>query len=129
MGAVRLSQPPQRTPQRKADDWFRWTTTMVHGDDNSSLPQMTIVSRCPWCLGILVLFGLVTLSGLLEHETAFAKSPVPTGFPRLPQMLRLFASTVYRRALRFGKCRLLNGFRHCRRLVGTVRWPSFRFAK
>jgi hypothetical protein len=51
---------------------------MVHGDDNSSLPHMTFVSRYPWCLGVLVLLGLLTLSSPLENEKAFPNSPVPT---------------------------------------------------
>jgi hypothetical protein len=54
--------PNSRTQaQRKADARFRWKTTMVHGDDNSSLPQMAFVSHSPCCLGVLVFAGLLTL--------------------------------------------------------------------
>lgn len=41
---------------------------MVHGDDNSSLPQMAFVSRYPWCFGVLVFACLLTLSGHGGHQ-------------------------------------------------------------
>lgn len=62
--------------ERKADDRFRWTTTMVHGDDNSSLPQMAFVSHSPCCLGVLVFVGLLTLPSHPANPTNPASLPV-----------------------------------------------------
>ena len=72
--------------KRKADVRFRWKTTMVNGDNKSSLPNIPFVSRCPWCVSVLAAVCLLAACFWAESLETSASSGSPSLKGGLPMV-------------------------------------------